>query len=219
MRFVTPSTLGFGLLMFALPWLEVRCDQYVLYTQSGIQTTTGKVSLGKDFKTIAKQLEQEGNKKEAGGAKVLEGVDEAEEKLSTDPAVLVTVWAALMGLGIVLGFILPLGRARTLLLAASTAAAAGCLLQQTFVLKFPLEHKVDKQNAQEKEAAGAAKAGNINLGIPQPKVVFGIGLWLAMLATVGGIGAVAWEATHAPRRQPRQREAYGGEGDEDFPGR
>jgi hypothetical protein len=223
MRFVTPSALLFGLVMLVLPWLEVRCDagppvgSLTIIQQNGIQTMTGQYSLGSRFSELEKK---------AGGGNAGPGAGKRDK---VDPAPFVIGWAALAGLGFVLGLVVPLGSSRTLLLGACSLAAVACLIVQGFVVKFPAARDVEKDKAEKKDLGPALQLGpklnnpgglqpNIPGGpqpnIPQPelKTILQFGFWLALAATVAACAGVVVEASVGKKPS---RAADGGEGAED----
>jgi len=203
MRFLSPSLMLLSLIALPLPFLEVSCAGHKFITQNGIQTITGE-------HTVATDMEQQmGGKAGAGGANQ-GGPPMMQKGKKVDSAFLVIVWAGLLVVGALLGFLLPAGPSRGPLLGLLAAAAAACLLAQGFVLKFPLAKEADKANAELKAAPQGMQGfpgGGANVGMPNLSLEtkFGPGFWLGVaLPLVALAAAFAGGGGDKPSRPPSE---------------
>lgn len=201
MRVLNPSLLLLGLITLPLPWVEIQCvakpkarrvERLVVVRQSGIQTMTGDSSFTDHFKQ-----QVESSKKEL--SKTLREVLAKENyPPQSDPAILVIVWAALLVLGALIGFLLKTSRRRAVYFLVIATAASACLVVQGFVVKFPL-----------KPPANWIVPEGIDPEDPEPNdrprqkpevqtvVASGLGYWLALLFSAAGVvGAIfEWRET------------------------
>jgi hypothetical protein len=153
-RWLTPSNLGFAFLLFWLPWVEVKCQsppardpmgfrgQMTVVTQSGLQAVYGGFSRSRLF-TVEEQQARLNQQKMGAAAN--------RERVGAAP--LLGVYIVLVVLAAVVGFALPCGVLRLVMVGVCSFAAAGLFLAQTIVglpLVNEIRQQTDVQQVQQK---------------------------------------------------------------------
>src|SRR5438067_6444679 len=139
MRFISPSLLVFALVLFMLPWIEVRCEANTpqrgnnpfggvgaslsAFYQSGLQATWGEVSINGWLSGQAAGL-----------------------SASTDPAPLLIVYGLCLIPGISIGYAMRSSKRKGFLLGGVCLTASALLLAQ-MVVGFPFAKTFEKEHA------------------------------------------------------------------------
>jgi hypothetical protein len=144
-RWVSPGSLIFALLLSCLPWVDVKCQNQTMLTQSGIQAAFGGYSEGE----MIREMEEMGQ--QMGGQQSKE-----EEDVSAAPLMILWLLVVLAGIGLGVatatkGF--PLGIPG----AAACGGAAALLLLIQVIAGFPVESDV-KASMEEGPSMGGPEA-------------------------------------------------------------
>src|SRR5437879_3113005 len=139
MRFISPSILVFALILFMLPWIEVRCEANAPMRgnspfggvgaslsacyQSGLQASWGEVSINGWLSG------------QTSGVSV-----------STDPAPMMIVYGLCLIAGIIIGYAMRSSRLKGFLLGGVCLVASALLLAQR-VVGFPFAKTFEKEQA------------------------------------------------------------------------
>jgi hypothetical protein len=202
-RLISPGFFLLSLLLFLLPWVDVRCDHvFVVASQSGLQACIGDYS--ESTLAINERL-QKGNE--------LLPFNPQEERLK--PAVLLIIYALLLLAGLIAGLAIPVGKIRLAALASCAGLAFSLLVAQVAV-GFPIKEPVARANVRQQQ-------NPMPPGIIMPPGPFGPApvaghrltteytavFWLAFLFTLGPVGGLLIEhlAVFKPRRR-RERFGY-----------
>ena len=217
MRFISPSFLSFTLLMTLLPWVEIRCEQrgaapfrltYPVVEQNAFQVALGDVKFD-PFSNPA--LRNRGGMPAQGQVK--------QKQPDIPPAPIIGAFLVCVLMATIIGFAVPMRKARLALMTVFTLGAGGTILAQV-LLGFPL-----LKNAQTQQIFNFMDELGIN--DPQlrgPEISFSPGytIWfyLALIGVVGGVAGVLvdflnppalrrpWEEEYddRPRRRRRRRD-------------
>jgi hypothetical protein len=207
-RVFSPSFSVLALLLFLLPWIDVRCNGFVLISQSGLQSCFGSYS-----DSGLRGMEQ-GGEAQAARQKL--------EKTKIEPAPFMICYFVLLLAGIALGFSLRIGLVRVCLVGFCTTAALAVLATQ-MIVGFPLKNAVDKEQAQQQPwQGGPPPGGNPNPFGPNPPFNPNLGrneridavytpwFWLGLLATAAPFGGIGLEQLIVTLNRPvRRRYRYG----------
>ncbi len=161
-RFLSPSMLLTAVVLFPLPWIEIRCERSratpapaaaglpplhqrisdwfrSLFTPTDsvvLITQTGLQAISGEYSLAPSVLAD------------AEWTSKIRNQLRPDPSPLLGCCLALLCLGVAAGFVLPLGRGRTTLLVLISLSAFTILLWQTCV-GFPFEQEMKSPNDRE----------------------------------------------------------------------
>lgn len=192
-RLFSPSGFLLALVVFPLPWLEVRCNAQgdmanpldpagppirtvVMATQSGLESAYGGHRRGPHVDFYLQDLRNQGY------------LPSLLARTDVRPAWLMSAYAAVLGMGMLLGLVLPVGIWRLGAVAACAACAVSLLATQTAV-EFPLAHHLQELHADptwgERELAALRHVGPVQY---TPFFYLAWGLTLASAAVV----AVEW---------------------------
>jgi hypothetical protein len=203
-RLISPGLFVLSGLLFLLPWTDIRCNQFTIASQSGVQLCMGDWSESAWFE---QQRRMDPKIPQLG-----------DERPKPAPFIIAHIVAVLAGLG--LGLALPVGRARLAAVASAAALAIIMLIVQSSA-GFPVREQVSKANADPKVQA---QFNNNNNFFPFPANPFAVNpfappppiltvhttpwFWLAVIVPFAIAGTLSLEhlVVFAPRR-PR-RPAY-----------
>jgi hypothetical protein len=170
MRFVAIGNFLFAIIMFFLPWIDVRCEMGAqqsksLVEQSGYQIAVGETSEGDAFKDAEREFAKVGG---MGGAKMKR--NDEFKKLKTDAVPLLWGFVGLLGAGAVLCLVIPGKAWRTGALIG--ALGAGAVLGIQTAQGFPIEKKFKDEMEKDKDNQPKAKGNaDLDLGIGAPRIV------------------------------------------------
>jgi hypothetical protein len=208
-RAASPSAVLLGLMLFFLPWVEVRCNfggnNIVLVQQSGVQTCYGGASPSAQMEEYSRELHKQAEREDKadGGKRIAEmKAAEAQKAGRLPPAFLVILAAAAAVVGGIIA--LQPRRSRSALTASIVCAGgAAALLLIQIAVGFPVRNELMREFA--KGSAG------VRAGEPNPAALaaamFQFGttpwFWLAVAAFVAAAafaGAELMIAGRHPRR-------------------
>ena len=223
-RFLTPGQLAICLVLFFMPWVEVQCGMpglgqmganfgnpkapppkiaakdlsySPLMTQSGYQAAMGEYTLDP---SLQRMMDQSKQMAKGMGGEVKGGMK--EEKVKKAPVLFLFPAAALAG--VVLGLVLPAGRARKFVLILCCGLALASAGTQA-AIGFPITEEVKK----DPEVGGGGKGKNADLGDLKPddiiKTVYKAPFYLALLFALGGLVTTLVEPNARPKPT---RDAY-----------
>ena len=183
-KLVSPAFFLLSILMFLLPWVDVRCNGFTAATQSGLQSCFGTFS-------------------EAVGAGDMRLQNQPGFAMNNhvDAAPLMWFYGLLLLAGLILGLALPIGMARLTAL-ASCAIVAFVLAVIQLSIGFPIGDLVNRANAN-----GMLQQQLRQQPMPMPVPIFGPRagqpnlvwvsttpwFWLGILTTLGVTGGLMIE--------------------------
>lgn len=199
-KLVSPGFFLFSILMFLLPWVEVRCNGFTAVTQSGLQSCFGAY-------TEAVGL---------GDARLQNQPGFAMHHERVKAAPLMWFYGLLLLAGLVLGLALPISMPRLTAL-ASCAIVAFVLTVVQLSIGFPIAELVDKANAN-----GMLRQQLQQQPMPMPIPIFGPvpgqgdlvwvsttpWCWLGILMTLGATGGLAIEHSVIFANKRRRRRGF-----------
>src|SRR5262249_37438919 len=124
-RLISPALFVLSALLFLLPWVDIRCNQFTIVSQSGVQLCTGDYSESSWFE---KQRPMDPKIPHPGA-----------ERASPAPFTIAHIMAVLAALG--LGIALPIGKVRLAAVASAAALAIIMLIVQSSA-GFPVREQV-----------------------------------------------------------------------------
>jgi hypothetical protein len=198
-KFVSPGFFLFAVLMFFLPWVDVRCNGFTAASQSGFQACQG------DYTESVIMAERRLHNQP--------GFRLNNERIK--PAPLLWVYGLLVVAGLVLGLALPIGKARMIALTVCAVVAFGLMIMQ-LAIGFPIAEQVAKANA-DPNMRQQIRNEQPPFPFPQPMFVAGPGqpdfvwvsttpwFWFGAIVTLGVTAALALEhgVIFAPKRRRR----------------
>jgi hypothetical protein len=197
---VSPSLLLMALVLFPLPWIEVRCNgpvtangPRVVAEQSGWQAARGTVS----ERPLVESFGSETERKEWRAK-----VEKADGEVSASWCA--AIFAALAAAGLLGGVLLRAGERRRAVVMACGLGAGLVLLGQMWA-GFPVEREL--QRAQPGEVRVGEWFTIKSSGPPALEVRYTVWLWLSVVAVLGAGGVAAAELR--PLRQ-RVRKTFSG---------
>jgi len=210
MRFISPSALLCALVMALLPWMEVRCEarggpggtmSITLYEQSGLQSTWGGRSAGSQLREAERDFKRAA--KDQAEVKGLDGITPP----TTSPAPLMIAYLLCLGIGALLGFAMPSGTGKALLLGGICVAASALMVTQIAV-GFPFVKDFEQEEAT--RAADLKNRGETKLVLRYTPPFY-----LAVAAKFGSLVGVVLEAVNAPHRRRRRRRRHWDDDDDE----
>lgn len=201
-RLITPGFFVFALLMFFLPWIEVRCNGFPVISQSGLQASVGAYSETLFF------AQEKLNRAQMG-----KGFRLDDEKAPVAPLLL--LYGAILLAGLVFGLVLKAGTGRMAVLGSCGAVAFLLMIIQLSV-GFPIARQVAKANADQNLRKDFQNMGQFPFPMPMPQgqmpqgqVQFPMPMippggdfvwisttpwfWLGVIFTLGSLGGIAIE--------------------------
>ncbi len=189
-RVATPSLFLLLMLLFFLPWVDIRCTEagrpgfgITVASQSGLQLCYGGLSRFEQHMGVGPMLNQPNPP--------LRLVD---EQRNVKPAPLILVYGILIVGGVIVGLGVPAGWLRSILVGGCSLAAFAVLLVQ-LMIGFPVEDNIRRANV-----GGLRDPQPINQGVRLPggppmavgREHLEVGttpwFWIALLLTLGPIG-------------------------------
>jgi hypothetical protein len=201
-RAASPSLLLVALILFTLPWTEVRCngpgasgETHVLVEQSGLQAACGKYSLNASLRDLAPDRDKELR------ARI------SESKDADTWSGWMVLYGVLLVSGLVCGVLLRRSGLRRAVLVGCSAAAALVLAHQVRI-GFPIEQGVDPVARHE------IRVGQLfsvtTQGPPALEIHRTVWLWLSIAVVLGAMGAAAADAWLTLREGQWRRPGSGG---------
>ncbi|MBI3409238.1 MAG: DUF4339 domain-containing protein [Planctomycetes bacterium] len=216
-RLITPGFFVIALLMFFLPWIEVRCNGFPVISQSGLQASVGAYS-----ETLFFAQEKQNRAQMGMGFRLVD-----DEKAPVAPLLL--LYGAIVLAGIVLGLVLRAGTGRMAALGSCGAVAFFLMIIQLSI-GFPIAKQVAKANADQNLRKDFQNVGQFPFPVPLPQGQVPQGqmpqfpmpmippggdfvwisttpwFWLGVIFTLGSLGGIAiehWLVFAKLRRAPR----------------
>jgi hypothetical protein len=194
-RLASPSALLLALLLFPLPWIEVRCDRpiadtgsRVLASQSGFQAAYG----GYSENSLVREVR-------AGRARVQLPAHFRDQDIKLQPSPWMILFPALLLAGILASFAIGKPFLRQVLVLASSALAGAVLLFQ-WRNGFPLEHAFPNTVTGEVAFGGVLK---VEASAPTSLEIHStVWLWLTLAAVLTAIALAMAEAWESKRPRP-----------------
>ncbi len=196
-RFASPSASLLALLLFCLPWVEVRCNSprqefsesigsKPLVTQSGLQAIYGGGSLHPVLEAEKKKEEREAARLGRKDAKMAKDARSGDENEPMSWAPLFLPYPVLLLAVVIAGLTLKAPKLRLGLVGLLGAAALALLLLQT-ALGFPLENKVNYAITKGLvESTGRRDSGEALIASMILQVRYTGWYWMALLLTLAG---------------------------------
>jgi hypothetical protein len=213
-RLPTPSCLIVVLLLSLLPWIEVGCEskldmnkqlegfgggkatltpgfqggKQIILTQSGVQVSYGGYSKSGILADLP-----EGDGMGPGGAKSQPGG--AKKDIEAAPLMFLFFVAVLAG--IVIGFAMPPGRLRLILVGACVASAVIVLLLQAMILGFPVANDVAKELKNPAPNQGGMMGDNAVTMFVRYTPAY----WITWVVLIGSLVPLVLEELLAPKQR------------------
>jgi hypothetical protein len=181
-RAASPSLILLALILFTLPWIEVRCNgpiassgTQVLIEQSGLQAALGKYSLNASLRDLGSDRDR----------------NELQTRLSQSKDAdswsgWMVLYGAILVTGLACGVLLRRSVLRRPMLAVCCAAAGLVLIYQVRV-GFPVEQGVDRALPREIRVGQVFTVGT--QGPPAVAIHHTIWLWLSIVVVLGALAA------------------------------
>lgn len=214
LRLLASGQLFICLILFLLPWIEVQCvptkpavkDPDALFdvapgmagprpffTQSGLQIATGGYTVADpDLKRL---MEAQKNPQSLPPGVTVE--KSAEKQQEIDGAPLLFLFPVAVLAGMVLGVVLPPGKARRLVLAGCCAGALGVVGLQA-AIGFPAVQSLKEKQDAKKPAAGPPRTLEVDF-----KTVWKFPLYLTLLLLVGAAGTAFVDGGTKKKPKPK----------------
>ena len=201
-RMSSPSMLAFSLLMFCLPWIEIRCNTHepvwgskALLKQSGLQSAYGGLSLNEVLESAIAETTRR-TAEVMGPVDLVKLKEEANRrKLSPGLAPMMLLYPLVLAVGIFASIGVRHQRLRVKVIGVAASVGVALMIAQAAV-GFPLEGALAK--AMTRKFADSGGQGDFSEAILAALIFdthYTPWFWLAMFATIGaGAAAIAeWQ--------------------------